>query len=68
MPNYATGEHKCHSIMRDSIDGADAARIFISIPSTRKVVLDLAYPDMIDVQFICPPDRVLQVVEEFLSK
>ena len=51
-----------------NIDGADVARIFLSIPSARKVVLDFAYPDMVDLQFICPPDRVLPAAEKFLAK
>ena len=51
-----------------TIDGADIARIFLTIPSPRKVVVDFAYPDRLDVQFICPPERALQAVEEFLGK
>jgi hypothetical protein len=51
-----------------NIDGADIARIFLSFHSSRKVVLDIAFPDGVNVQFICPPERALQAVEEFLAK
>ena len=51
-----------------NIDGADIARIFLSFHSTRKVVVDIAYADGVNVQFICPPERALQSVEEFLAK
>ena len=51
-----------------NLDGADVARVFLSIPSTRKVVLEFVYPDMVDVRLICPPDRALPVAEEFLAK
>ena len=49
-----------------NIDGADVARIFLSVPSARKVVVDLAYPNMVDVRIICPSDRALPTIEKFL--
>jgi hypothetical protein len=49
------------------VDGAGIARILLSIPSTTKVVVEFVYPDMVKVQFICPPDRALKAVEDFLA-